>query len=211
MCTQVSNSSSPVLCLHVFRGALRHAPALNGYTSNKHSADAFTKKCHVPWTFTYTFMVYEYVSHREQPWEHHCYKGSWDVPRWHSRCRVQLWAHGYNVPVKKTHFILESIHLPPRVLAHTAGGDIPAAFKTFTVQSRDGKAENLRKWQPDPQKSWIIFLLSGQPFRHSLAAWHLQTKWQNRSYQTNNGVLFWGGQHHSRDTRWTSAHASLTT
>lgn len=200
MCTQVSNSSSPVLCLHVFRGALRHAPALNGYTSNKHSADAFTKKCHVPWTFTYTFMVYEYVSHREQPWEHHCYKGSWDVPRWHSRCRVPLWAHGYNVPVKKHTSSLNLYISPPCFSSHSWRWHPCSIQDIYSAVTR---------WEGWNQKSRILFLLSGQPFRHSLAAWHLQTKWQNRSYQTNNGVLFWGG--HSRDTRWTSAHASLTT
>lgn len=113
------------------------------------------------------------------------------VSRWHSRCRVKN-VYVKNIPVKNTlhPWIYTS---PPCVFAHTAGGDIPAASKTFTVQARYWKVEFSGNGRQPPQKKLNYFLLSGQPFCHSLAVWHLQTKWQNRSYQTNNGVFVEAG------------------
>ncbi len=173
--------SSPVLCLHVVRLQL----LLNDIRSiNIALSDAFTKKCHVPWTFTYRFMVYEYVSHREQPREHQraC---EMVLRRWHSRCRVLLWAHGLNVPVLHP-WIYTS---PPCVLAHTAGGDIHAASKTFTVQSRDGKAEisgngSVRK-DPAGTIQWRQSFRGWRALRVTIFPFHDTTrtlKWNTSSY-----------------------------
>ncbi len=132
------------------------APALNGYMSNSDIvlSDAFTKKFHVPWTFAYRFTVYEYVSIENSHGSITVIRAREMVlRRWHSSCRVLLWAHGLNVPVLHPWIYT----CPPCVLAHTAGGDIHAASKTFTVQSRDGKAEISGNGSQTPQKAELIF------------------------------------------------------
>lgn len=175
----MSNSSSPVLSLHVLSGKL--------YSTN---SDAFTKKHHVPYLFfdIYNFnsTVYEYVNPRYHHWM--LYRGLWEGAQMAQQVQSPALGAWLECTCQKTPSILESIHLPP-VFSLTQL-EVASLQHPRHLQCRhELEGWILRKWQAASPKKLNYLLLSGQPFCHSLAVWHLQAKWQNRSYQTNNGVF----------------------
>ncbi len=136
------------------------APALNGYMSNSDIvlSDAFTKKCHVPWTFTYRFMVYEYVSIENS-------HGSITVIRVREMVPMQM-AQQVQSPALGTWFECTctsslNLYISPLCFSSHSWRWHPSSIQDIYSAVTRWEGWNIRKWQPDPPKSRInIFFLA---------------------------------------------------